>query len=37
MKTPNQQTVQELLQKSGYETAMIKKWHWAGQPTHLLT
>ena len=30
----NQQTVQELLQKSGYETAMIGKWHLDSQPTH---
>ena len=30
----SQQTVQELLQKSGYETAMIGKWHLDSQPTH---
>lgn len=30
----NQQTVQELLQGAGYETAMIGKWHLDSQPTH---
>ncbi len=30
----NQQTVQELLQKAGYETAIIGKWHLDSQPTH---
>lgn len=30
----NQQTVQELLQKAGYQTAMIGKWHLDSQPTH---
>lgn len=30
----NQQTVQELLQESGYETAMIGKWHLDSEPTH---
>lgn len=30
----NQQTVQELLQGAGYETAMIGKWHLDSEPTH---
>lgn len=30
----SQQTVQELLQKAGYETAMIGKWHLDSKPTH---
>lgn len=30
----NQQTVQELLQGVGYETAMIGKWHLDSEPTH---
>ena len=29
-----QQTVQQLLQKAGYQTAMIGKWHLDSQPTH---
>lgn len=29
-----QQTVQELLQAGGYQTAMIGKWHLGGIPTH---
>lgn len=30
----SQQTVQQLLQESGYETAMIGKWHLDSEPTH---
>lgn len=30
----NQQTVQELLQQAGYQTAMIGKWHLDSRPTH---
>lgn len=30
----NQQTVQQLLQGAGYETAMIGKWHLDSKPTH---
>ncbi len=30
----SQQTVQELLQGAGYETAMIGKWHLDSKPTH---
>lgn len=30
----NQQTVQQLLQQAGYETAMIGKWHLDSEPTH---
>ena len=30
----SQQTVQELLQGAGYETAMIGKWHLDSEPTH---
>lgn len=30
----SQQTVQQLLQQAGYQTAMIGKWHLDSQPTH---
>lgn len=30
----NQQTVQQLLQQGGYQTAMIGKWHLGSTPTH---
>ena len=30
----NQQTVQQLLQEGGYQTAMIGKWHLGSTPTH---